>query len=124
MPTETMTAEQYRRPGRTRLEDRLLALVRAAGLPEPVRELQFAKSIGRRWRFDFAWPEQRVAVEVDGGIFVAGRHSRGAGQLADMEKQAAAVLLGWRVLRVAAPHFRSGQAVEWIRAALGMEAAA
>ena len=67
-------------------------------LPEPVREYRFCAS--RRWRFDFAWPEQRVAVECQGGVWTNGRHSRGAGQEADYEKHNAAVLLGWRILYV------------------------
>jgi len=52
----------------------------------------------RRWRFDYAMPEVKVAVEIDGGVFVCGRHSRGIGQVRDMEKMNAAAELGWRVL--------------------------
>lgn len=52
----------------------------------------------RKWRFDYAIPEGRVAIEIDGGIFIQGRHSRGAGQKKDMEKLNAAAQLGWRVL--------------------------
>ena len=49
------------------------------------------------WRFDFAWPSVRVAVEVDGGQWVAhgGRHNRDG----DREKLNAAARHGWRVLR-------------------------
>ncbi len=75
----------------------LIGLCRAAGLPVPVAEHRFAPP--RRWRFDYAWPEQKVAVEIDGGAFVQGRHTRGAGFVKDMEKSNAAVLAGWRVLR-------------------------
>ena len=67
-------------------------------IPTPVAEYVFAPP--RRWRFDFAWPAQRVAVEVDGAIFTAGRHARGAGIVADAEKYEAALLGGWRVYRV------------------------
>jgi hypothetical protein len=50
--------------------ERLLPLcLRAAGLPEPIREYRFAPS--RRWRFDFAWPAAMLAVEVEGGAGVA-----------------------------------------------------
>jgi very-short-patch-repair endonuclease len=65
-------------------EDALAWQLRAARLPDPVREHQFAPP--RRFRWDFAWPDHRVAVEVDGGLFVNGRHSRGAGVERDMEK--------------------------------------
>jgi len=67
------------------------------GLPEPEFEFRFHPH--RKWRFDCAWPHKLVALEVEGGIWTQGRHTRGAGFLADMEKYNAAVLLGWRVLR-------------------------
>ena len=70
----------------------------ADGLPEPEREVMFARS--RRWRFDFAWPAQRVAVECDGGTYTGGRHTRGEGYRRDAEKLNAATALGWRVFRV------------------------
>ena len=54
----------------------------------------------RMWRFDIAWPRHRIAIEVDGGSFIAGRHNRGGGFKKDMEKSNAAILDGWRVLRV------------------------
>ncbi len=53
----------------------------------------------RKWRFDFADPANKVAVEIDGGVFAGGRHTRGAGFRADCEKINAAAVLGWRVLR-------------------------
>lgn len=79
---------------------------------------QFRFHPTRKWQMDFAWPEQKLAVEVDGAIWVNGRHSRGAGILGDMEKYAEAMLLGWRVLRVAPEHIKSGKAVDWIEALL------
>ncbi|MCZ7539740.1 MAG: hypothetical protein M5U29_07505 [Anaerolineae bacterium] len=76
----------------------------ADGLPEPEREVMFARS--RRWRFDFAWPAQRVAVECDGGTYTGGRHTRGGGYRRDAEKLNAAAALGWRVFRVTADMLR------------------
>lgn len=55
----------------------------------------------RRWRFDFASPELRIAVEVDGGGWVNGRHHRMSGWLKDQEKLNSAAMLGWRVLHYA-----------------------
>jgi len=98
---------------RSRLEDLLVARIAQAGLLAPERELRFAPP--RQWRFDLAWPDLRLALEVDGGIFVRGRHTRGLGQLADMEKFNRAALNGWRVLRVGRQHIVNGQALEWIR---------
>lgn len=106
---------------RTALEDALALQIKAAKLPEPVREHVFAKP--RRWRFDFAWPSFKLAVEVEGAIFVGGRHNRPMGMMADMEKYNAAALLGWKVLRVAGPHVKSGEALEWIEVALERRAA-
>lgn len=73
-------------------------LCQVEGLPIPVPEFGFAKAIGRRWRFDWAWPEHKIALEVQGGLFVQGRHSRGAALLQEHEKLNAAAALGWRVL--------------------------
>lgn len=106
-----------RRPPRpSRLEDLLVAQLALTALPPPVRELRFAPP--RRWRADLAWPAARVIVEVDGAVFVRGRHTRGTGFMRDCEKLNAAVLAGWRVLRVTRPHILRGQAVQWITQAL------
>lgn len=64
----------------------------------PVQQHRFAAP-DRQWRFDFAWPEQKVAVEIDGGIFVHGGHNRGMQMTADHEKANYATIRGWRVLR-------------------------
>ena len=72
-------------PGESNLErtfDTLLKQV--GGCPAPVKEYRYAKP--RRWRFDRAWPEQKVAVELDGGVYTQGRHTRGAGYEKDCEK--------------------------------------
>ena len=58
------------------------------------------KALGLRdWRFDVAIPEYQIAVELDGGTWIQGRHSRGAGVISDMDKINAATVRGWRVLR-------------------------
>ena len=66
----------------------------------------------RKWRFDAALRHNglMVAVEMDGGLFVRGRHSRGAGIVKDMEKLNAATLLGWRVLRYTPQQIKAGLA--------------
>ena len=51
----------------------------------------------RKWRFDYACPTSKLAIEIQGGVFVHGRHSGGVGQVKDMEKFNAAAALGWRV---------------------------
>ena len=74
------------------------AIWHSLGLPEPTLEYRFDAK--RRWRFDYAWPAQKVALEVEGGVFTRGRHTRGAGFLKDIDKYNAATLAGWKVLRV------------------------
>ena len=101
------------------LESALALQIRGVQLPEPEREFRFHPV--RKWRFDFAWPAQMLAVEIEGGVFVTGRHSRGLGMLADMEKSATAMMMGWRVLRVGGKHVKSGAALGWIAALLEME---
>lgn len=100
------------------LEAEMMLHIRAHKLPNPEREYRFAPD--RRWRFDFAWPDKKVALEVEGGIWTNGRHNRGAGMEADMEKYNRATCEGWRLLRVGAGAIKSGEAVVWVAAALGM----
>ena len=96
-----------RRTGPT-LETLLIQLV-AAGIAPPVLEYRFAPP--RRWRFDLAWPSRWLAVELDGGTFVTGRHTRGVGYRRDCEKRNEAVLLGWRVLHVTPEMVSNGEAI-------------
>ena len=103
----------------TSLFDRL---VRFAGIPAPVVEFAFHPT--RAWRFDRAWPKDRLAVEIEGGIWMKGKTGHGGAHtlptnvLRDMEKYNAAVLLGWRVLRFADTHLNSPYAIESVKEAL------
>ena len=94
------------------LEELLERHIKLTGIPAPAREYRFHPR--RRWRFDFAWPLYRIAVEVDGGIYCRGRHVRGKGFERDAEKGNAAVLAGWRVLHFTPRMVRSGLAVQAI----------
>lgn len=64
---------------------------------ECVKEFKFHPK--RRWRFDYAIPEHRIALEVEGGVWTGGRHTRPQGFLGDIEKYNTATLMGWRVFR-------------------------
>lgn len=97
----------------------LAGQARMAGLPAPVREYRFAVELRRRWRFDLAWPDHWLAVEVDGGTWVGGRHTSGQGFEQDCVKLNEALCLGWRVLRVTPRHVKSGEALGWLERALG-----
>lgn len=74
---------------------RLQCAVRA--FPVPDAEHKFLDN--RRFRFDYAFVEQKIAVEVEGGVWIQGRHTRGSGYVKDMEKYNLATVEGWRVLR-------------------------
>lgn len=62
-----------------------------------IREHKFSKT--RQWRFDFCHPDLKIAIEIDGGVWSGGRHTRGAGFVKDLEKLNQATILGWKVLR-------------------------
>ncbi|MBE4575617.1 hypothetical protein BOO29_10945 [Vibrio navarrensis] len=98
------------------LEVLLLSHIRAVKLATPEAEFRFHKT--RRWRFDFAYPAQRVAIEVEGGTWANGRHTRGKGYAADCEKYNVAALEGWRVLRFTGDMIKSGDAITMIEEAL------
>jgi len=102
--------------GKSSLEALMLAQLRAAKCPPDVTEHRFDPS--RRWRFDMAWTEHMLALEIQGGSWVAGAHGRGKQFQSDCEKFNAAVLAGWRVLKVTTDHVHSGYALDTVREAL------
>ncbi len=63
---------------------------------ECVKEYKFHPE--RKWRFDFAIPKYKIAIEIDGGVWQYGRHNRASGYIKDMEKMNAAASAGWLVL--------------------------
>ncbi len=100
----------------SQLEDHLVQQIAWAKLPAPQREFRFAPP--RRWRFDLAWLDRLLALEVDGGTWVRGRHSRGIGTRKDAEKLNEAQLAGWTVLRATTDMVTDGSALALIERAL------
>lgn len=94
----------------------LLTQIRAAGLPEPETEYAFHPT--RKWRWDFSWLVCKVAVEVQGGAWICGRHHRPRGYHDDAIKSAEAQLDGWLVLAITPEMIRSGLALSLIQRAL------
>jgi hypothetical protein len=76
---------------------KISAVCRAINIPAPICE--YPHIPGRRFRLDYAWPCCRIGLEVQGGIWTRGRHSRGPGQKTDMEKNNLGILNGWRVFQ-------------------------
>ena len=107
-----------RRAGPSKLEQALLGQLALLGVAAPEREVCLIP--GRKYRFDMIWAEARLAVEVQGGTWSQGAHSRGGGQARDCEKAALATLLGWRCLAVTVDQVRSGAAAVWIQQALAL----
>lgn len=99
----------------SRLQARLEQQMRSAGI-HFTGEYRFHPI--RRWRFDMAVVSKKLGIEVDGGVWSGGRHTRGAGFTADCEKFNEAMLTGWRVLRVTKLHIDNGQALAWIERAM------
>lgn len=70
----------------------------------------------RMWRFDYAIPEHRIAIEIDGGVWQIGRHNRPKGYIADLDKFNNAAALGWRVLKFTPQQKHTMKALRLIQA--------
>lgn len=91
-------------------------LCKASGLPIPTAEYRFHPA--RRWRFDWAWSEAKVALEVDGGNFIGGAHVRGTRIMKTHEKINSAASMGWRILYCVPKQLCTTETVELLRSAL------
>lgn len=100
------------------LERELAFQMRAEGLPTPECEYRFHPF--RKWRFDFWFPIGNIAVEVEGGTWSGGRHTRGSGFEKDAEKYNAAAEMGIRVFRYTRGMIESGEASAQIKRVLRM----
>ena len=120
MRVMTSTQDQLKRETwqarQRKLRDAMMVHIRAHGVPMPIAE--YRPSGKRDWRIDLAWPVDRVALELHGGIWSDGRHVRGKGFRQDREKMNELQLLGWTVIEATPEHIRSGQAIEWVLRAL------
>lgn len=105
----------------SKAEDQFLFQVKALALPLPFREYKFHPT--RKWRFDFAWPELKFAVEIEGvtyyginknGTMKLGRHQQAKGVTADCEKYGEAMLLGWTVYRCTQALVKNGDAIKLV----------
>ena len=96
----------------SKLEETLALQMRALKLSEPEREYRFDSR--RRYRFDFAWPTLSLAVEVEGGTHIRGRHTRPTGFRNDCRKYNLATLQGWRVFRFDSFMVNSGEAINFL----------
>jgi hypothetical protein len=131
------SARRSRHQGGSQYERELARLIAIEGLITPLEQYRFAleeppapsSKSGRapQYRFDFAWPDRWLAVEVDGGHFMVRRDKQGRpwpvghhGTSDQLRKDNLAALLGWRVLRFDHSMIRSGEAIQTIKRALNL----
>lgn len=102
--------------GMTDLEIAMLGQIeifcKARNLPLPEQEYKFHHR--RKWRFDFAWPKLKIAIEAEGGQWTQGRHQRGQGFADDCEKYNHAAALGWFVYRFTTDQINNGEALAFL----------
>jgi hypothetical protein len=84
------------------------------GIPRP--RFEFSHIPSRRFRLDIAWPSQRIGIEVQGGIWIQGKHGRGSGIRKDMDKRNLQIIGGWRVLEVEPRELCSQKTVDFVKA--------
>ena len=94
----------------------VLAWFAECGLPEPMPEFRFHSE--RLWRFDFCWVPQKVACEVNGGLWTGGAHVRGAALLREYAKLNQAAAMGYRVMFVTPDQLCLVETANMIRIAL------
>ena len=82
-------------------------------------EQEFKFHPSRKWRADFHLKGKKILVEVEGGIWSNGRHTRGKGYLGDLDKYNAATMMGYQVIRFSTEQVKSGSAIEQIFKLIG-----
>ena len=87
--------------------------LRAAKIVGYVMEHKFHPT--RRWRFDFCWPEEKIAVEIEGGTWSGGRHTTGSGFKRDCEKYNHAAMMGFYVYRFTGDMVKNNEAIEFMK---------
>ena len=83
---------------------------------ECVKEFKFHPV--RKWRFDYAIPEHKIALEVEGGVWTGGRHTSPKGFLGDIETYNTATLMGWRVFRTTPDDLYKKKTLDLIKTAI------
>lgn len=77
-------------------EDKIAIALKISGF---IFEREFRFHPSRKWRLDFALPNEKIAIEFEGGVFINGGHNRGVIYAKNCEKYREALILGWQVLR-------------------------
>lgn len=109
----TKTKTPRNSQSKTPSSDFFTTLCRSDLKVECVKEYRFHPT--RRWRFDYAIPAHKIALEVEGGVWTGGRHTRPQGFLGDVDKYNTATTMGWRVLRTIPDELVSAKTLRMIR---------
>ena len=97
-----------------------LQLLKDAKLPVPESEFRFHPE--RKWRFDFAYVEQKIAIEIEGALYVKNKgHNSVTGILRDIEKYNEAAILGWKLIRIPSHEIHKAKTIDLIIRALNKE---
>ena len=130
MKAKKLTPEQILRAEKARLRaeaaaltaKKFRALLKQEGIPQPCAEHIFEPT--RKWRFDWSWPRDRIALEVEGGVWTQGRHTRGSGFVKDCEKYNHAASLGWLVLRTTPKDLLTAETIDLLKRTIKQREAA
>ncbi len=87
----------------------LLTILRALKLPLPKCDYRFHPT--RKWEFDWCWEDRKIVLEVEGAVWVGGRHTNPIGFLKDIEKYNEAALMGYFVFRCTPDDIISGKII-------------
>jgi len=98
---ETMTIKQFKKQIKKQLKEAkqkiLINKFIDNSLPAPVLEYRFYPD--RKWKIDIAYPGLKIGIEIEGGLWIYGRHNRPASMIKDMEKYNKMAEMGWYLLR-------------------------
>lgn len=114
-----MKTKEQRTKEKERQNTQFRAHCRSLGIPEPRDEVRFHSTRG--WRFDYAWPKYRVALEVEGGVFTGGRHTSAVGFIKDAEKYNYAACMGWAIIRCMPRTLCTGETMAFIKQAIKVQ---
>lgn len=95
-------------------KQKIIDYCKLVGYPEPIEEYQFS---GGLWRFDLAWIDEKIAVEIHGGVWIGGHHVSAEGFSSDRAKMNQAMVLGWRVIETTYDQINRGEFWNWLNSA-------
>jgi hypothetical protein len=111
-------AAQDRMSKQSHLELLFDAQIEEAELPPADEENYVIPGSPKRWQYDRVWLSYRVIVEIEGGVFTQGRHTRGMGFVKDCNKYNWATSQGWKLYRFTVWHLNNDLVVPFMRKVL------